>query len=172
MELLNNYNHLTKDASEDMMQFEVDQFLRSNKYREIDKYGWRKNVNPIILRELNIPEVHRRSDNIIYLPYTFTKPKIVNIECKLDSISCVISQAKDHLRWCDYSIICLPPDRGYVANYHKQEIINSGLGLFYWFRGIGLFEFILPKYNRKKDDEIRKRVIERILERESLKLAI
>jgi hypothetical protein len=78
----------------------------------------------------------------------------------------VIKQAEDHLKWADYSIIIMPPDSNYIANSYKSEIIEKGLGLFYWFKDLGLYEFILPRYNRNKDKELRKKIINRIKESE------
>jgi hypothetical protein len=159
--ILNNYNSITGTATEWDMQNEVEIILKENKYAEY-KYPMPTIIHTgIIVREVRIPEVHRISDHILYLPYS--NPKIINIECKLDAIGCVIEQATDHLKWCDYSIIILPPDRGYLANKYKTEIIEKGLGLFYWFRGIGIYEFILPKYNRNKSKELRLEIIKRVI---------
>lgn len=143
------------------MQESIDGFLKSCKfYNYVDVY--KVEVPTIVLREFSVPEVNRRSDHILLI----NRRRVVNIECKLDDITTVIKQAKDHLRWCDYSIICLPPDGLYVSNSYKKQILDEGIGLWYWFKNIGVFEFILPAYNRKKDLELRKKIINRVLEYE------
>lgn len=148
------------------MQEQVDKMLRDHKFEVIKRepgYGWKKVELPkIVLREFRVPEVGRISDHVLLI----NNRRAINFECKLDDIGGVIKQAADHLRWCDYSIIIMPPDSNYVANSYKQELIEKGIGLFYWFKGLGLFEFILPKFNRNKDKELREKIINRIKESE------
>jgi len=160
------YNKITYSASEYEMQKQIDEMLRQHKIEDIKRvpgYGWERVELPkIVLREFRVPEVGRISDHIMLI----NNRRAINFECKLDDIGGVINQAKDHLKWADYSIIVMPPDSSYVANDYKIEIINSGLGLFYWFKDLGLYEFILPKFNRNKDKELRKKIINRIIESE------
>jgi len=160
MELLNNWNRITKGVTEWEMQEQVDAFLREYKFQHWNG-EWYTELPKIVLREFRVPEVNRISDHVVLL----NKRRVVNFECKLDDIGVVIKQAKDHLRWCDYSIIVIPPDRRYIANSYKLDCIRSGIGLYYWFKDIGMFEFMLPDFNRKKDMELRGKIIKRIIEK-------
>lgn len=163
MELLNNYHKISSGASEETMQEQVDKFLQGYKFVKItDQFPFKKELPKIVLREFRVPEVGRISDHVVLL----NKRRVVNLECKLDDIGGVIRQAEDHLAWCDYSIVIMPPDGRYLANSYKTELIRKGIGLWYWFKGIGIFEFILPSYNRKKDSQKRETIIKRIMERE------
>lgn len=155
--LLNNYNKVTKYASEYEMQEQIDLFLKQQTFRKWN--GWQYEELPkIVLREFRIPEVGRISDHTLLI----NDRRVVNLECKLNDIGCVIRQAKDHLQWCDYSIIIIPPDSTYIANEYKYDCMKHGIGLWYWFNGIGIYEFILPSYNRNKDKNLRAKVIERM----------
>ena len=118
-----------------------------------------KNKRPvIILREIHNPDVSRISDHVMLINNRTT----INIECKLDDIGGVIKQAKSHLKWCDYSIICMPPDRTYIPSYYFANIIELGIGFWWWFNEAGLYEMIKPKFNRKKIKIFRERAIGRI----------
>ncbi len=164
MELLNNHQKVTNFASEFEMQKQVDEFLREQKFYKWDMNGGKYGVGgytelkKILLREVRVPEVSRISDHVLLLG----EKRIINLECKLANIGSVISQARDHLRWCDYSIIVIPPDSAYISNDDKIRIIKEGIGLWYWFNNIGIFEFILPKYNKNKDKVLHKTMIERV----------
>ena len=152
--------------SEDEMQKDVEIYLKQKTfYKQIPRPPYRIEVKPRFIREFRIPEVGRISDHIIY----FSKRKIINIECKLDNYIEVIAQATDHLRWADYSMICLPLKWQYIPNKYISEIIDKGLGLMYYLKDVGIFQFINPKRNRNKEDKIRKAIVDRI---EPLKLAI
>lgn len=157
------FNRVTNGGtSENDMQEQVDKILKQHKIEDFARdpvYGWKKiEIPKIVLREFRVPEVGRISDHVLLI----NNRRVINFECKLDDIGGVIRQAKDHLRWCDYSIIIMPPDSRYVANSYKQELIEKGIGLFYWFKDLGLYEFILPKFNRNKDRDLRRKIIQRI----------
>lgn len=157
MEFLNNYHKISHAASEWDMQSEIDSILKSHCYTKFD--GRRHIVLPkIVLREFRVPEVNRISDHVILLD----NKRVINIECKKDDLGGVIHQAKDHLKWCDYSVIVVPPDGRYIANSYKSDCIRNGIGMWYWFRGIGIFEFILPSYNKTSDKVLRECIIKRI----------
>jgi hypothetical protein len=163
MEILNangRQNRITNGATEFTMQEQIHEFLYNYEFnKETSQYPFYKVLPKIVLRELRIPEINRISDHVILLD----NKRTVNIEDKLDSIECVIAQAKDHLQWCDYSVICVPPDRTYIPTKYIKQIIDLGIGMFYWFNNIGVFEFIVPRYNKLKDAELRKKIITRIL---------
>ena len=158
MNLLNYYNKITNNASEYEMQEQIDKFLKEQKFRKWN--GWQYEELPkVVIREFRVPEVGRISDHVLLI----NNRRVVNFECKLDDVGTVIRQAKDHLKWCDYSVIIMPPDSRYIANNYKAECIREGIGLYYWFKDIGLFEFILPDFNRKKDLKLRSEIIGRVL---------
>lgn len=162
MRILNN--NISDGASEALMQEQVDKFLQDQNYYVWNSlggsgFGEHKKLPKIVLREVRIPVVGRISDHVLLI----NKRKAVNIECKLGDYNGVIRQAEDHLRWCDYSIICVPADHQYMANHYKTELMNKGIGLWFWFRDYGIFEFIYPKFNIKKDKDLRKKAINRII---------
>ncbi len=157
MEILNK-TYQYRCNLEDEMQEQVDNFLKQQKYVKWDGYS-RINLNKIILREFRVPEIGRISDHVMLIGNN----RVINVECKLDNIGGVIKQAEDHLQWCDYSVICLSVDSNYIANSYKIKIIEKGIGLWYLVKDIGVFEFILPAFNRKKNLELRKKIIDRIL---------
>lgn len=165
MKLLNVNTRITKAATEYEMQEQVDLFLKSHKFNKFDGYRYTE-LPKIVLREFRVPEVGRISDHVLLLD----NKRVINVECKKEAIDCVIHQAVDHLRWCDYSIIVVPPDLPYITKQHLKKIMDNGIGLFYWFNGIGLFEFILPDYNRKSDKVLRKLIIERIHSRNKMEI--
>lgn len=157
MEFLSNYHKISGAATEWDMQEEIDQFLKEHLFTKFD--GRRHITLPkIVLREFRVPEVCRISDHVVLL----NNNRVINLECKKDDIGGVIHQAKDHLRWCDYSIIVVPPDGRYFSNSDKLVCIKHGIGVWYWFRGLGVFEFILPMFNITKDKVLRSCIIERV----------
>lgn len=166
MEILNNWHKVSDIASEYDMQVQVDEFLNKHQFRNIGVDGWWRDLPKIVLREFRVPEIGRISDHVLLI----NNRRVVNIECKLDDIAGVICQAQDHLKWCDYSIICMPPDGRYIPTKYIKEIIEKGIGLWYWFKDIGIFEFINPKFNRNKDKELRKKIISRVNEKNPLNL--
>lgn len=148
--------------SENQMQEEVDEFLRAQTYSELvynGMYVEKRKLESVAVREWRIKEVGRISDHILVI----NKKRIINFECKLDDISKVIHQAQSHLEWCDYSVIIMPGDGRYIANSYKKECISKGIGMFYWLKGIGMFEFILPKYNKSKNKLLRAKVLREVL---------
>ena len=56
----------------------------------------------------------------------------------------------------------IPPDSNYVAPKYIQEAIEGGIGIWYLFKNIGVFEFVYPKFNRNKNKELRAKIIRRI----------
>ena len=164
-ELLTNVykpDHFTEDE----MQKDVETYLKQKTfYKQIPRYPYRIELKPKFIREFRIPEVGRISDHIIYI----SSKKIINIECKKENYIEVIAQATDHLRWADYSMICLPLHWQYIPNKYISEIINKGLGLMYYLKDVGIFQFINPKFNKDKDAKIRKAIVDRI---EPLKLTL
>ena len=101
MQILNNYHEVSGVMSEFEMQEQVDLFLKEQIF--LNKTGpiWTE-MPKIVLREFRVPEVGRISDHVLLI----NNKRAINIECKLEDIEGVIRQAKDHLGWCDYSVIC------------------------------------------------------------------
>lgn len=113
--------------------------------------------NVLCVREFRVPECGRISDiALIHNPR-----RIINVECKLTNIGEVVHQAKDHLKWADYSLVCLP-DETYIPNYHKTIMVKEGIGLLIYKKPDVLIEAIYPAYNRKKDKELRKCIEKRL----------
>lgn len=157
--------------TEDEMQKEVDLYLKEIKfYRQgIRSHRWyREELHPHFFREVRVPEVGRISDHIIF----FSKRKIVNVECKKENYIEVVQQAKDHLRWADYSMVCLPVGL-YMPNYIKNDMITAGIGLLHYFPHQGIYQTINPKHNRNKEETLREPIVKRLEGLASdLKLAI
>lgn len=158
MPLFNTGFH--KPYSEYDMQIEVAEFLKNKKFIDTNYDP----VFPNVLREFRIPEIGRISDIIVYM----SKRKIFNIECKLDDVSGVLKQAKDHLIWANYSIICLPFNT-YVPPHYQKVMIEHGIGLILYIPGHGLVEAINCQYNNglknsRMNHDIRKKVVNRLID--------
>ena len=115
----------------------------------------------VIFDEITIPNIGRRSDIIIWI----TKRILVNIECKLSDYAGVLNQAQDHLRWADYSYICMPAET-YIPPYRIGEMIKHGIGLLrYDNKTKTVQEPVFAVFNRKKDKIIRE-LVKKKLEKE------
>jgi len=150
---------------EDEMQKQVADYFSLRKFESSNPkdryYG-----NRIILkvyREVGITQIGRISDIIIYI----TDRKIVNIECKMIGYEEVLRQAKDHLKWADYSYVCFFADT-YLPAYIIDEMITNGIGLLLWKPEI-FVEVIQSGYNKFKDKIIHDSVIKLLKKRESIK---
>lgn len=76
--------------------------------------------------QVSIPEIGRRSDLIIKCGNS----RLINIEFKLVDYSCVFSQATDHMRWADYSYVCLPMNSmRMIPQYFISNLVEKGIGL-------------------------------------------
>jgi len=123
-------------------------------------------INPSVYREVGIPKINRISDVIVKV----TGRQIVNIECKLTDHSSVLAQAKDHLKWADYSYICLHAFAP-TPNYFIQKIIDLGIGLLLWAPQLTIE--VIPAYHntikKGKDMKLHDRVNKKLLELDQLK---
>ena len=135
------------NGCEDDMQREVAETFRNQEFYT-GSY-----VKPKIYREVTIPEIGRRSDVIVQV----TPRKIFNIECIIVDANGVVSQAIDHLKWADYSYVCIH-DRAYIATYIVREMLKYGIGLLLWKQGV-LTEAFGAEYNKGKDKRIRELVM-------------
>ncbi len=147
---------------EDEMQRQVADYFSQRKFPPSNWDGsYRSLIVPRVYREVNISSIGRISDVIIYI----TDRKIVNIECKLADYGTVISQARDHLKWADYSYVCLFADT-YLPAYEIDRMITNGIGLLLW-RPDNFIEVIQSGYNKAKDKSIRDNVIKILKKRDA-----
>lgn len=146
------------EYSEDEMQEKVAMYFADRKFRSSDPYNW-DHIIPKVYREVRIPKIGRISDVIVYL----TDRKIINIECKLSDYGFVLNQAKDHLKWADYSYICMASET-YLPAYILDEMIGHGIGLLFWHPDY-FVEVLQSGYNKKKDKSIRESVMAEIKKR-------
>ncbi len=80
-----------------------------------------------VYTEIHIPKINRRSDVVVKL----SDRKIFNIECKINNVDGVISQAEDHLYWANYSYVCLHA-MTYIPSYQIKTMVEKGIGLMLW----------------------------------------
>lgn len=146
---------------EDEMQEKVALYFASRKFRSSDAYNYYP-ITPKVYREVKIPQINRISDVIIYL----TDRKIINIECKLRDYGLVLNQSKDHLRWADYSYICLPSET-YLPASILDEMIGLGIGLLFWHPNY-FVEVLQSGYNKNKDKSIREFVMAQLKKRNQI----
>lgn len=143
------YKRNTHSGSEDEMQKDLPELLFTNRL-----YDGAKNIN--IYREVPCPQVGRISDIVLSIRHKM----FYNIECKIVDIQSVLKQAKDHLRWADYSYVCLKHDT-YIATYQIKEMIEFGIGLLLWKPG-ELMECVQSSKSKFINENLRSGVIETI----------
>ncbi len=152
---------IKRETSEYQMQDEVEQKLLKQSYL-VGTYPLDKYVKPKVFREVRVSEISRISDIVLMV----NERKIVNIECKLTDLEGVLSQAKDHLKWADYSVICMHKNC-FIGKRDLQKVINEGIGLMLWEPG-NLFEMLVSVHNPYnkgiKDKGIRNSVMLRLKE--------
>lgn len=158
MEILGGMNLIEKfnisALEDDMQQYVAEYFINHTFDREYDHWRGRKAK---VYREVTIPGIGRRSDVIVRL----TDRKIFNIECKINDIGGVMAQAIDHLKWADYSYICVHA-RTYIPTYEIREMLTHGIGLMLWDKDILIDVFgASPNTIKKgiKRPELRKKMI-------------
>lgn len=149
---------------EDIMQREVAEYMANRRFAVGSSWNqtW---VNPKVYREVSVRQIGRISDVVVVI----TDRKVVNIECKMSSYEEVYKQALDHLSWADYSYICLFADT-YLPAYMLDKMINNGIGLLLWRKGI-IVEALQSGYNKRKDKQIRQVVMEKLKKMDSIKTA-
>jgi len=121
--------------------------------------------NPKVYTEIHIPQIGRRSDIIMLINGT----KSINIECKMKDYGVVFQQAIDHLKWCDYSYICLMAETN-LPSYMLKKILDTPIGLILWKPGM-FTEVIQSSYNayngiHGKDKKIKTMVLETLKKRD------
>lgn len=161
MNLLRHVNNYGGASTEWDMQKAVSDLMADV---EIDR------IPPRIYREVSIPEIGRISDIIVMV----TDNKIINIECKLVNYTEVIRQAEDHLRWADYSYVCLHTV-ALLPPYVVRNLIDKGIGLMLWSEVNGLVDVVGAGHNTYKagikDKAIREGVIKRLKKLDAVKTA-
>lgn len=143
-------------GSEDEM---VKNFITAFIYRDIRfSNNWLKGV---FYEQIRVPEIKRISDLIIYC----SDRRLINIEFKLKDHKCVLSQASDHLRWADYSFICIPfTCYSFLPKNYITKLKSKGIGLILSTE-YSFIELIRPKHNSYKNGknrEIRNIMLNRI----------
>jgi hypothetical protein len=154
-----------RDLNESTMQLEMA--LKVAWIKRLIKDGrMPKHMRPNVYTEVGIPSIGRRSDIIARWP----DGKMINIECKLDDYGVVIQQARDHLRWADYSYICFYADAYFPAR-SIQKLVQMGIGLIYWRPGKQFTEVVQSYYNTYKggkDKKIRMLVESKLRDKEPM----
>jgi hypothetical protein len=107
--------------------------------------------------EVPCPQVGRRSDIVLSAG---KRTKYYNVECKIVDVKKVIEQAKDHLRWADYSYICLKANT-YIPQYRIKDMLEFNIGLLLWNPGV-IMECVPSGKSEYINTELRKGIIETI----------
>lgn len=110
--------------------------------------------------QVRVPEIGRISDLVIICQH-----RIVNIEFKLGDWKCLLSQSIDHLKWCDYSYVCVPINclRMYPQVF-CEELLKNGIGLIVGSNDtfIEVFRARHNTFKNGKDKSLRSKVFSRI----------
>jgi len=149
-----------RDVGEYEMQREVTQFFQDKItfYKNANNIYFRELIKHVVYNEVRIPEVGRISDIIIKV----TDKKVFNIECKLGDHTAVLQQAKDHLKWADYSYICISAG-ALIPNHAVLKIMREGIGLLFWRPGM-IDEILMSYKSGKVDKQTRVQVLKRLKE--------
>lgn len=136
-----NYPH-RYNGSEDVF---VKKFIKLIAHQKL--YFGKRGLKGKFHEQISIPSIRRTSDLIIY---TKTNDRLINIEFKLKDHKCLMKQATDHLKWCDYSYVCVPASLyiNYPKNY-SQRLRDKGIGLILG-NAETFMEIFRAKYNSYK----------------------
>ena len=148
--------------SELEMQNAVEEYMAKRSFitKQSQHYWLHEYGKAQVFREVRIPEVRRISDVIVKI----NDRKVINIECKLYNYQEVIHQAKDHLRWADYSVICLHAD-AFIPPSSIVGLYKMRIGLLLWSKRTGLIEILEAGHNTYKagkDKAIRTAVMKKL----------
>lgn len=124
MNLIDKYNCSCSEAD---MQASIIDHMMKKKFRHQQSRWVVDYIKAKVYSEIFIPRINRRSDVIVKL----SDRKIFNIECKINDVGGVISQAEDHLYWANYSYVCLHA-MTYIPSYQIKEMVEKGIGLMLW----------------------------------------
>lgn len=139
----------------------VKAFIRMQKPHSLAfSSGWAKGH---YYEQVRIPEVRRVSDLIVKCGR-----RLINVEFKLSDYDCVLSQAKSHTRWADYSYIAIPINLlAHLPFGYTQRVQDAGVGLI-GVSGDTIVEVFKAKYQTYKagkDREIRNAVKDRLVKK-------
>lgn len=132
-----------------------------SKYKNRDISFGDKFIRGEYFEQIRIPEVRRVSDLVVKCE----KSRLINIEFKLSDYACVMRQAKDHLRWADYSYICAPINSLEIfPQSFVLELIERGIGLIVGNEKtfVEVFRAKHNTYKKGKVKEFRLNVLNRI----------
>jgi len=111
--------------------------------------------------EVHVPEIRRRSDVILHTQHK----KLVNIEFKLDDLDSVLKQSIDHLKWADYSVVCMPASAFHNAQMRwMTKFAEKGIGILLHVNGtfIEILKAYHNTYSEGKSKVIRTNVLSRL----------
>lgn len=152
---------------ESEMQEQVVEYFSQRRFAPSNWNGFYDSmIIPRLYREVNIPQIGRISDIIIYI----TDRKIINIECKMIGYEEVARQAKDHLAWADYSYVCFFADT-YLPPSSIRDMLDHGIGLLMWKPEI-FVEVIQATFNKNKDKTIHDKVVSQLKQIDSIRTGI
>lgn len=103
--------------------------------------------------QVRIPQIRRISDLVIEF-----EGRLINVEFKLMDHKCLKSQAIDHLKWCDYSYVCIPAScYAFYPKTFYEDMKNKGIGIIIG-TGLNFIEILRAyknTYKNGKDRDIR-----------------
>lgn len=116
--------------------------------------------------QIRIKSIGRVSDLIIKC----TESRLINIEFKLGDYQCLLRQAKDHLKWADYSYVCVPIN--YLRIFPQSfchELLEARIGLIVGSNDnfIEIFKAKHNTYKKGKSKEIRNLVLDKLRYRDN-----
>ena len=116
-------------------------------------------IEPDFYEQIRVPEIGRVSDLIVHCGDS----RLINIEFKLTHYTHVLQQAKDHLKWADYSYICMP-FAPFMPPYFFKDLIDSGIGFIIADSStfIQVFKARHNTYKNGKMKQFRTNVLDRI----------
>ena len=146
-----------------------DQLVKKfiSKYKNKELLFGSELVKGEYFEQIRVPEIGRVSDLIIKCG-----KRLINVEFKLTDWACVLQQAKDHLKWADYSYVCLPSNQ--MTHFPQSfclQLIENGIGLIIGDNNTftEVFRAKHNTYKSKKIKSFRLNVIERINFKSSVK---
>lgn len=153
-------------GSEDTL---VKSFIEKYKDQELD-FGntW---VKGKYYEQVRIREINRISDLIVRCGDS----RLINIEFKLGDWHCVLQQAIDHLKWCDYSYVCVPVN--YLRVFPQRfcnELLDKRIGLIVGTSQT-FFEVFRAKHNTYKagkSKELRLKVLNHLKIKDQVQVAL
>jgi len=161
--MFRDYSDVFEGSEDDMVKMFIKKFID----RELifgDKW-----IRGKYYEQVSVLEVGRVSDLIVMCG----SRRLINIEFKLKNYSCVFQQAKDHLKWCDYSYICIPFDLLiWIPRSFIKDVLEAGIGLLAATKTtfIEVFRARHNTYKSGKSKTLRTKVFIRLQSKEPVKL--